>query len=84
LLKVLSWKKVQGRKKEMKKISVVSFVLMALCLIVGASFHPLRMQDPSREAYALGTLMGTVMISLAGAFFLLGILFLILCHRKKK
>lgn len=68
----------------MKKISVVSFVLMALCLIVGASFHPLRMQDPSREAYALGTLMGTVMISLAGAFFLLGILFLVLYHRKKK
>jgi hypothetical protein len=66
------------------KISwIVSFALSLVCLIIGASFHGLRM-DPSNEAnYALGVNMGIIMLSCCGAFLVLGLIFLLLNKRHK-
>jgi hypothetical protein len=70
------------------KISwIVSFSLAFLCLVIGASFHGLRL-DPSNEVnYSLGVNMGISMISCCGAFLLLGFILLFLekrCHRSSK
>jgi uncharacterized membrane protein len=63
---------------------IIAFSLSLVCLIIGASFHGLRL-DPSNEAnYALGVNMGISMLSCFGFFLLVGFIFLFIDKKKHK
>lgn len=66
------------------RLWIIPLVVAVIALIVGASFHGCRMNPNNQELYNLGVNMGISMASLAGASFLVMVIFLIIFNRKKK
>ncbi len=69
-------------KRFLKTGSVLSFILSAVALIIGASFHGCRMNTENIDLYNLGVTMGIVMIALFALFLTMGIAFAVV-YRKK-
>lgn len=63
---------------------ITSLSVCAVSLIVGASFHGLRMHPENAESYRLGCVIGTVMASLAGAALVTSIVLFILYKRSSR
>lgn len=70
--------------KKLKISFIVSFALSFVSLVIGASFHGLRMNPANESGYALGVAMGVSMASCAAVFFAIGFILLLIYWRKKK
>lgn len=55
-----------------RKYSYICYILAAISVIVGASFHGYRMHPEDITTYTMGVTMGISMISLAIAFIISG------------
>lgn len=66
-----------------KVLSRISYIISAISLIVGASFHGYRMHPEDLEKYNLGVTMGIIMMS-AFVFFLLVGIILAIIQRKNR
>ena len=71
-------------RKKLKISFIAAFSLALAALITGASFHGFRVQTENVEMYKLGVTMGIVMISLFGAFLLVGIVLLAIYKKTDK
>lgn len=70
--------------KRLKLCYIFSFLLSVLFLIIGASFHGMRMHPENESSYHLGVTMGIIMISLFVGFLILGVIFILIYKRKIK
>lgn len=69
--------------KKLKVCCILSFVLSAVALTVGASFHGYRIHPENVENYNIGIAMGTYMLSAFGLFLIVGLILLIIYKKKK-
>ena len=60
---------------------ITALAICVLSLVVGASFHGLRLRPENAAGYQLGCTMGIVMASIAGAAFIAFIVLFVL-YRK--
>lgn len=71
-------------KRILKITSVLSYILAAAALAVGASFHGCRMNTENIEIYNLGVTMGIVMIVIFSVFLVSGIVLTVVYKKKFK
>jgi uncharacterized membrane protein YphA (DoxX/SURF4 family) len=72
------------KPKSIKIISVISFCLSLVCLVIGASFHGYRMNPEDVTKYSIGVNMGIIMISLFAFFLIIGVITIIIYKKKTK
>ena len=67
----------------MKKYWKIPLVVCAFALVVGASFHGLRMHLENANAYDFGVTMGIIMASIVAISFVAFLIMLIIYKKRK-
>ncbi len=63
--------------------SIISLIISAAALIIGASFHGYRIHPENVENYNLGVTMGILMIILFIVFLVIGLILLAIYKKNK-
>lgn len=70
-------------KMKLKKIGIIALIVSILSLIIGASFHGYRMHPEDVQTYNIGVAMGIAMASIAGISFVIFLIVLLICKKRK-
>ena len=67
-----------------KILSIIFYIIAAVALAIGASFHGFRMHPENEANYNLGVTMGIVMISIFAVSLVVGIVLTVLSRKEGK
>jgi len=67
-----------------KKFSIIFYIIAAVSLGIGASFHGYRMNPDDVAKYNIGVMMGIVMISIFVISLIAGIVMTVLARKEGK